>query len=146
MTDKECTIQFDCIRYIKEHIFYVEHLSGWDMIYGEPALSASYAQISASKEPVTTQPSHMQWFPPTVYQKPRTQASFRSGTIKMSCKEVSDYSDKDKDPMAIASSEVEKQFNSVKEFPHLFPKTIPTELLPLREVNHHIDSKPRSEW
>ena len=88
----------------------------------------------------------MQLFPLTVWQKPRTQASFRSAAIKITCEEVTIYSDKDKDAIAIASSKVEEQFNLVKEFPNLFPKTIPTELPPLRILNYRIDPKLGSEW
>ena len=88
----------------------------------------------------------MQWFPLTVWQRPRTQASFRSAAIKIIYEEVTNYSDKDEDPIIIASSKVKEQFNSVKQFPNLFPKTIPAELPPLKNVNHHIDPKPGSEW
>ena len=42
-------------------------------------------------------------------------------------------------------SKVEEQFNVVKELPNLFPKTTPTELPPLRNMNHCIDPKPGSE-
>ena len=72
------------------------------MILVEPALSAANAQISASKEPVTIQPPNMQWFPLTVWQRPRTQAIFRSAAIKITCEEVTDYCNKDKDAIAIA--------------------------------------------
>ena len=74
--DKEYTIQLDWIGYLEERTFYVAHLSGWDMIFGEPALSAINAQISTSKEPVTIQPSNIQRFPLTVWQRRRTQGSF----------------------------------------------------------------------
>ena len=47
--------------------------------------------------------------------------------------------------MVIASSKVEEQFNPVKEFPHLFPEAILTELPPLRNVNCYIDPKPGSD-
>ena len=91
------------------------------MIFQELALSTANAQMSASKEPVTIQPANMQWFPPTMWQRPRTEASFRSAAIKITCKEVTDYSDEDEDAIIIASSKVEEQYNSVKEFPNLFP-------------------------
>ena len=144
--DKECTIQLDWIGYLEGRSFYVAHLSGWNMILEEPSLSAANVQISASKEPVTIQPPNMQRFPLTVWQKPRTQARLRSATIKITCEKVTDYSNEDEVAIVIASSKVAKQFNSVKEFPNLFPKTIPTELPPLRKVNHRINLKPGSEW
>ena len=144
--NKECNIQLDWIGYLEERTFYVAHLSGWDMILGEPALSAANAQISASKEPVTVQPPNMQRFPLMVWQRPRTQASFRSATIKITCEEVRDYIDENEDAIVIALSKVEVKFNPVKEFPNLFPNTIPTELPPLRNVNYCIDPKPGSEW
>ena len=88
----------------------------------------------------------MQQFPLTVWQRPRTQASFLSPAIRITYEEVTDYSDKDEDTIVIALSKVEGQFNLVKEFPNLFPKTIPTELAPLRNVNHRIDTKLQSKW
>ena len=51
--DKECTIQLDWIGCLEESTFYLAHLSGWDMILREPALSAVNAEISASKEPIS---------------------------------------------------------------------------------------------
>ena len=115
------------------------------MILAEPALSAVNAQISASKEPITIQPLNMQRLPLTMWQGRRTQASFRSAAIKITCEEVTDYSDNDKHAIVIGLSKVEEQFNRVREFPNLFPKTIPTELPALRKVNHPIDAKPGSE-
>ena len=112
------------------------------MILEEPALSPMNIQISAFKEPVTIQLLNMQWFPPTVWPRPRTQASFQLAAIKISCEEVTDYSDKDEDTIVMARSKVEEQFNLVKEFINLFSKTIPTELPPLRNLNHYIDPKP----
>ena len=57
--DKECAIQLDWIGYLEERTFNVAHLSGWDMILEEPAVSAMNTQISGSKEPVTIQPPHV---------------------------------------------------------------------------------------
>ena len=88
----------------------------------------------------------MQRYPMTVWQTPRTQASFHTAAIKITCAEVTDCSDKIKFVIVIALPKVEEEFNPVKEFPNLFSKTIPTKLLPLRNVNHHIDPKPGSEW
>ena len=116
------------------------------MILVEPELSATNAQISASEEPITMQPPNMQRFPLTVWQRCRPQARLQSEGIKITSEEVTDYSDEDEDTIVIAWSKVEEQFNSVKEFPNLFPKTIPTKLPPLRDVNHCIDPKPGSEW
>ena len=87
----------------------------------------------------------MQRFALTVWQGPRTQARFQSAAIKITCEEVTDYSDKDEDSIVTASSKVEAQFNPVKEFLNLFLKTLPTELPPLRNVNHRIDPKSGSE-
>ena len=63
----------------------------------------------------------------------------------MTCEKVTYYSDEDGDTIVIASSKVEKKSNLVKEFPNLFAKTIPTELLPVRNVNQRIDPKPGSQ-
>ena len=114
------------------------------MSLGEPALSATNAQILASKEPITTRPSNMPRFQLTVCYRPKTPPSFGSAAIKIPCQEVTDYSDEDEDAIVIALSTVEEQCNSVKEFPNLFPKTMPTELPPLRNVKHRYDPKPRS--
>ena len=116
------------------------------MSLGEPALSAANAEISTSKEPVTIQTPNNQWFPLTMWQGPRTQASFRSAAIKITCEEVTDYSDKDEDAIVIALSKVAEQINLLEEFPNLFLKTMPTELPPLRNLNHCIYPKPGSEW
>ena len=144
--DKECTIQLDWIGYLEERTFYVTHLSEWDMILVGPALSAVKTQISPSKEPVTIQPLNMQRFPLTMWQRLRTQGSFRLAALKITCQEVADHSDADEDAIVIASSKVKEQFNLVQEFPNVFPKTISTELPPLSNVNHYIDPKPGSEW
>ena len=143
--DKACTIQLDWIGYLEERTFYVEHLSGWDIILGEAALIGAMAQISAYKEPITIQIRNMQRFLLTFWQRPRTQASYRSAAIKFTCEGAMDYRDKDGDAIVIALSKVEEDFNLVKKFPNLFAKTIPTELPPLRNVNHHIDAKRGSE-
>ena len=144
--NKQCTIQVDWIGYLEEQTFYVAHLSGSYMILGEPVPSAAKAQISASKEPVTVETSYMQSFALTVLYNLRNQARFQSAAINITCKQVTGYSDEDKDGIVIALSTVDEQFNSVQELPNLLPKTIPTELPPLRNVNHHIDPKPGSEW
>ena len=146
MIDKECTIQLDWIGYLEARTLCVAHLSGWDIILGEPAVSAAKAQISNSEEPITIQPSDIQQFPLIIWQSPRTQASYRSSAIKISCEEVIDYDDQDEDAIVIASSKVEEQFNPANEFPNLCPNTIPTELPQLRNVNQCIDPKPGSEW
>ena len=84
---------------------------GWDLILGELALRASNVQISAFKETITIQPPNMQLFPLTLWQRSRKQASLRSAAIKISCEEVTDYSDQDEDAIKIALSKVEEQFN-----------------------------------
>ena len=143
--DKECTIRLNWIGYLEEHTFYVAHLSEWDIIIGELALSAVKAQISASKEPVPIQPPNVQRFPLIVWQRPRTQGSFRSAAINITCKEVTDYTDADEDAIVRASSKVEEKFSPFKEFINLFPNTIATELQLQRNVNHCIDLEPGSE-
>ena len=139
-------MQLDWIGYLEEHTFYVGHLSGWNTILGKTGLSAANVQISAFKEPVTIQPPYRQRFLLTVWQRPRTQASFWSAAIEITCEEVRDQSDEDENTILIALLKVKEQFNLVKEFPNLFPKTISTKLRPFRNVNHCIDSKPGSEW
>ena len=116
------------------------------MILEEPALSAGNTQILASKEPVTIQLRNMQRFPLTIWQKPRTQASLRSVAVKITCEEVTNYSDKKQEPIIIASSKVKDQLNLVQEFPNVFCKNIPTKLPPFRVVTQRIDPKPGSKW
>ena len=116
------------------------------MILGEQALSAANAQISGCKEPVTTEPVNMPWFLLTIWQRLRTQANYRSAAIKITWKLVTDCNDKDKYAIIIASSKVEEQFNLVKEFANRFPKTISSKLLPLRNINYHINPNPGTEW
>ena len=88
------------------------------MILKELTLSVTNTQISGSKEAVTIQPPNMHWFPLTMWQRPSIWASFGSAAIKISYKEVTDYSDKDEDAIVIASSKIEEQFKVVKEFPN----------------------------
>ena len=88
----------------------------------------------------------MQRVPLILLQRPWTQASFRSATIKITCEQVIDYSDADEDANVIGSSKVAEQFNLVKSLSNVFTKTIPSELPLLRNMNHRIDRKPESEW
>ena len=81
-----------------------------------------------------------------MWQRPRIQASFRSAAIKIACEGVTAYRDEDGDSIVIASFKVVEQFNPVKDFYNLFPKTILTEIPPLREVNNHLDPKLESQW
>ena len=83
----------------------------------------------------------MQWFLLTVWQRPRTLASYQSDAIKISCEEVIDYNDEDGDAIVIALSKAKQQFNLVQEFLNVLPKSIPPDLPPLRNINHHIDHK-----
>ena len=92
------------------------------------------------------QPPNLQRFPPTVLRTSTNRGIFPAPAIQITCEEVTDLSAEDQDAIAIASSEAEEQFHLVKEFPNLFSETMPTELPPLGNSNHHIDSKPGSEW
>ena len=74
MINKQYTIVLDCIGYLKEHTFYIEHHSGWDMILEEPGLYTAHAQMSGSKEPLTIQTPNMQGSPFTSWQRPRMRA------------------------------------------------------------------------
>ena len=113
------------------------------MILVVPAVSALHGQISGCEEPMTIYPPNMQRLPLTVSQRLTTKARFRSVAIQIASKQVTNYSDKDEDVIVIASSKVQEHFKRVKEFPNLFLKTMPTELPPLREVNHGVNPKPK---
>ena len=65
--------------------------------------------------------------------------TFRLSAIKIISEEVTDYNDVEEEAIIIVSFNVDQQFNTVKEFPNLFPKTIPTKVSIYREVNPSID-------
>ena len=129
-----------------ESTFYVAPLSWRDIILVEPALSVLKAQIAASKEPITMQAPTTQRFTLTVWQRTRTQASYISLPIKITCKEVTNYREEDVTKIAIGLSKVEELCNLVKEFLNLVSNNIPTELPALINQNHRNNPKQGSEW
>ena len=61
--DEPCEVELNWGGFEATRIFYVAHLSGWDMILGKPALQDVRATISAGTAPVTIQPPGMDRFP-----------------------------------------------------------------------------------
>ena len=61
--DKTSEVEINWGGFEETRIFYVAHLSGWDMILGKPALQDVRATISAGTAPVTIQPPGMNRFP-----------------------------------------------------------------------------------
>ena len=121
-------------------MFYVAHLSGWDMIVGKPALQDVRAAISAGTAPVTIQPPGMDRFPLRMWRGNRvtdqkSDLSTAANTILARA-----------DELAVRAAELEDQFNPVAELATLFPKEIPRELPPLRKINYKIDIIPGSSW
>ena len=57
--DKTCDVELNWGGYEETRMFYVAHLSGWDMILGKPALQDVRTTISAGRTPVTIQPAGM---------------------------------------------------------------------------------------
>ena len=61
--DKTCEVELNWEGFEEIRMFYVAHLSGWDMIVGKPARQDVRATISAGTAPVTIQPPGMDRFP-----------------------------------------------------------------------------------
>jgi len=60
--EKACDVQMDYEVYTETRTLYVTHLAGWDMILGQPALTALNALMPAGPKPVTIQPQGMARF------------------------------------------------------------------------------------
>ena len=56
---KTCDVEINWGGFEETRMFYVGHLSGWDMILGKPALQDVRTTISAGRTPVTIQPAGM---------------------------------------------------------------------------------------
>ena len=54
--DKTCEVERNCRGYEETRMVYVAHLSGWDMILGNPALQYVRPTISAGTTTITIQP------------------------------------------------------------------------------------------
>ena len=61
--DKTCAVELNWGGFEESRMFYVAHLSGWDMILGKPTLEDVRATISAGTALVTIQSPGMYRFP-----------------------------------------------------------------------------------
>ena len=57
--ENACDVQMDYGGYTETRTLYVAHLAGWNMILGNPALTALNALIPAGPKPITIQPEGM---------------------------------------------------------------------------------------
>jgi len=145
--EKACDVQMDYGGYTETRTLYVAHLTGWDMILGNPALTALNALIPAGPKAITIQSEGMAWFTLKEWRKAGLatgQVTSAALTIK---DEVSDYLLPIFEFMVSAMSLGERrEFNLFIKFAQLFPATIPNELPPLRTINHRICPKPEYTW
>ena len=121
-------------------MFYVAHLSGWDMILGKPALQDVRATISAGTAPVTIQPPGMDRFPLRMWRGNRI--TDQKSDLSTAANSILARADE----LAVRAAELDHQFNPIVEFATLFLKDIPRELPPLRKINHEINIIPGSSW
>ena len=113
-------------------MFYVDHLSGWDMIVAIPALQVVLSTISAGTAPVTIQPSGMDRFCRRMWGGNRV--TDHKPDITKAANSILARADQ----LAVRVAELETQFNPVAEFAGPFPKEIPRELPPLRKIDPKI--------
>jgi len=145
--EKACNVQMDYGGYTETRTLYVAHLAAWDMILGNPDLTALNALIPAESKPVTIQAEGMPCFAPKEWRK----AGLATGQVPSAAlfieDEAPDYLLPLLEFMVSAVSLGESQeFNPFVEFGQLFLATIPKELLPLRTINYRICPKPGSTW
>ena len=141
--NKSCKINLNWLGYTEIRTFYVAHLSGWDLILGEPALTSINAVISAGKSPVTIQPAGMERFTLTAW---KVTKAFQSN-VPTATQWIDDYYPNDKEVVVTtAAANIQETFDPVKEFPQLFPKEIPRELPPVHGISHKIIPKAGATW
>jgi len=145
--EKAWNVQMDYGGYTETTTLYVVHLAVWDMILGNPMLTALNALIPAGPKPVTIQPEGMARFALKEWKK----AGLTTGQVTSAAlfieEEVVDYLLPLFEFMVSAMSLGEsREFNLFVAFAQLFPATTPNELPPLRNINHQICPKPRSTW
>ena len=116
--DKTCEVELNWGGFEETRMFYVAHLSGWDIILGKPVHQDVRATISAGTAPVTIQPPGMDRFPQRMWrgnrvtdQKPDLSTAPNSILARA-------------DELAVRAAELEDQFHPVAEFATLFPKEI----------------------
>ena len=136
--DKTCEVEINWGGFEETRMFYVAHLTGWDMILGKPALQDVRAPISAGTAPVTIQPPGMDRFPLRRWRG--TRVTDQKSDLATAANSILARADE----LAVRAAELADQFNPVAEFATLFPKEIPRELPPLRKINHKLNIIPGS--
>ena len=98
------------------------------------------ASISAGTPPVTLQPPGMDRLCLHMWREHRgtDQKSDLSTPVNSILARA--------DELAVRAAELENLFNPVAEFTALFPKEIPRELPPQRQINHKINIISESSW
>jgi len=145
--EKAYDVQMDYEGYTETRTLYVANLAGWDMILGKPALTALNALIPAGPKPVTIQPEGMACFALKEWRKAGLATGQVTSAVLFIEDEVPDYLLPFCEPMVSAMSLGEcLEFNPYVEFAQLLTATTPTELPPLRTINHRICPKPGATW
>ena len=130
--------------HIEDREFYVTHLvGGEDIILGEPALTANNTIIKAGNFPVTIQPPDKEIITLEPWQG-EVSTKMVSARTNITINPSSNL----KGPTVIKTlhSLVQPVFDPFREFPEIFIDKPPTELPPLRNINHHINLKPGFSW
>ena len=131
--DKTCQVELNCGGNEESRLFYVAHLSGWEMIGGKPALQNVRATISAGTAPLTIWPPGMDRFPLRMWRAIRvTDQNSDLLTVANSILARADE-------LAVGAAPLGHQFNPDAEFAALIRKEIARELPPLRKINQKIN-------
>ena len=131
--DKTCEVDLNSGGYEETIMFYVAHLSGWDMIHGKTALQVVRGTMSASAGVVTMQPSGMDRFFLCMWRGNRVID--RKTDLPTAANSILTRVDK----LALRPAERENEFNPVAEFAVLFTMEIAVELQPMWPINDKID-------
>ena len=135
-----CDVELNWGGYEETRIFYEAQLSGWDMMLRRPRLQDIRATISAGTASGIIQPRSMDRFCLRMWRGNLvTDQKYDLSTAVNSILTQADE-------LAVRAAELGNRFNPVVEYPALFRKQIPTELPPLRNINHKINIISGSSW
>ena len=119
-------------------MFYVAHLSGWDVILRKPELQNIRATIFAGTAPVTSQRPGMVRFYLRIWQG--NQVTVQKSHLATAANTILARADE----LVVRAAELENQYTRVVDFAALFPTAIPRELPSLRKLDHKINIIPAS--
>ena len=91
-------------------MFYVAHLSGWDVIVVKPGLQDVCVTISASTTPVTMQPPSMYRYSLCMWRGNRV--TDKKSDLSIAANSILARADE----LAVSPAQVNKQYNPVAEF------------------------------